>query len=115
VTGPELAAPRLAPFPFAALDAFTAEEARAERAVRAHLGRGLSMDRVHEALAELGLTAGGARPEVLLRRVRRTERPRAQDDFVGVALAHGEDGALAASVLLEVEGALAAAVARRAL
>lgn len=101
----------VAPFPFASLDVVTSHEARAERAIRAHLSQMLDLDRVREVMADLGL----GQAEVRLRRVRKTSRPRGMDDFVGIAIAHGDDATLAGSMVLELEGSLCAALARRAL
>ena len=101
----------VAPFPFASLDNVTASEARAERAIRAHLARALDLGRVKQAMSELGL----GEVDVRLRRARKTSRPRGADDFVGVALATTDDATLAGSMLLELEGALAASLTRRAL
>lgn len=101
----------IAPFPFAQLDSVTGSEARAERAIRAHLGRSLHLSKLRDAAAELGL----GDISLLLRRVRKTSRPRGADDFVGIALASVDGATLGGSLLLELEGALAASLARRAL
>jgi flagellar motor switch/type III secretory pathway protein FliN len=101
----------VSPFPFAQLDSVTASEARAERAIRAYVGRAIDLTRLRDAASDLGL----GDVELLLRRVRKTSRPRGSDDFVGVALATSDDATLGGSMLLELEGALAAALARRAL
>jgi len=101
----------VAPFPFAQLDSVSASEARAERAIRAHVSRAIDLGRLRAAAGELGL----GDVELLLRRVRKSQRPRGADDFVGVALASSDAATLGDSLLLEVEGALAASLARRAL
>jgi flagellar motor switch/type III secretory pathway protein FliN len=100
------------PFPFASLDAVTREEARAERAMRAVVAESIDLAAVARALSEI---AGGESVSVLLRRARKVTRARGADDFVGVALSARENATLADALLLEVEGALAAAVLRKTL
>ena len=99
------------PFPFAQLDSVTASEVRAERAIRAWASRVLDLSRLRAAAGELGL----GDVELLLRRVRKAARPRGADDFIGVAIATTDEATLGGSILIELEGALAAALARRAL
>ncbi len=101
----------VSPFPFAQLDSVTASEARAERAIRAWLARSIDLGRLRAAALELGL----GEVALLLRRVRKTSRPRGADDFVGVAIAVSDNATLGGAMLLELEGALAASLARRAL
>jgi flagellar motor switch/type III secretory pathway protein FliN len=100
------------PFPFASLDAVTRDEARAERAMRAFVADAIDVSAVCAALSEI---AGGETVDVLVRRVRKASRARGADDFVGIAFGTKDNASLATSVLVEVEGALAAAVLRKTL
>ncbi len=95
------------PFPFAALDALARSEveaaARMRRAVRSHV----RLDVLARTISE----AAGERVEILVRKYRRLEPSRAGAD--GVAVAFEIDGHT--PVVVEVESALAAALASRAL
>ena len=104
----------IAPFPFAQLDAVTKSEARAGRSLRAHLAHAVDLDHLERAFAELS-PGVPVRVRVLPRRVRKFSTVRGADDFVGVAFSHGESTAIGDALLLEVSGALAAALTRRAL
>ncbi len=97
----------VAPFPFAALDALSRQEveaaARMRRAVQAHV----RLDAVARTFGELV----GERADLLVRKYRRADASRTAHDAVALALGIGERTV----VLVEVESALAASVASRAL
>jgi flagellar motor switch/type III secretory pathway protein FliN len=99
------------PFPFASLDALTradvASAARLRRAVR-ELVR---IDGVAEALGELV----GQRVEIRVRRYRPIDATRGADDALGVMLAPAGERSTSRRVLIEVEGALGAAITAHAL
>lgn len=100
------------PFPFASLDGLTRADvalaARLRRFARAHV----RLESIAAALGELL----GARVEISLRRMRRLDGARGADDSVGVVVAPSDHaGSAARRVLVEVEGALGATLASRAL
>lgn len=100
----------VAPFPYGALETMTRREAtaasRLRRAARAYVDAGA----VASALAELC----EERVDVVVRRLRRAE-PRPADDAVGVMLSPVDEPSPERRVLVEAEGALAAALVTRAL
>ena len=110
----EAAPPPLLPFPWKSLEATTRAEVSALREMRRWVARHVRLDAFGLALAALV----GADVQVLVGRITRgvaRERPRAIDGGIGVVLAPAEDDAPAATALLEVEPALAAAVVARVL
>jgi len=105
------AAASVVPFRFAALEQLT----RADMATAARLRRVanelVDLRALEAALGELT----GARVAITLGRVRRLDAQRGADDAVGVVLAHAGERATGRRVLVEVEAALGATLAARAL
>lgn len=100
------------PFPFGALDALSAREAAATSRLRSVARGHVRLDAVAAALGELA----GERVDVFVRKVKGADPPRGIDDMVGVMLAPAESARTSSQrALVELEGALAAALAARAL
>jgi len=98
-------------FPWATFESLTYADAAANRALR-RWAETLTVARdVSRALHEIT----GARVDISLRRVRHAIDPRPLDGSVAVVLAGPDERSLGRGVLLEAEGALAAALVARAL
>lgn len=104
-------APVVLPFPFTTLDVLT----RADVALAARLRRVardfVDVGAIEEAVSELA----GERVRITVRRHRRLESPRGTDEAIGVVLAMPDEPAPSRRVLVEVDGALGASLASRAL
>jgi flagellar motor switch/type III secretory pathway protein FliN len=98
-------------FPWSTFESITYADAAATRALRrwgeAHSVAG----NIARALGEIT----GARVEISVRRVRHASEPRSLDGGVAVVLAGPDERSLGRGVLVEAEGALAAALVARAL
>ncbi len=99
------------PFPWATFESLTYADVAANRALRRWSASHAVAANVARALE--GVT--GARVEISLRRVRDATDPRPLDAGVALVLARPDDRSLGRGVLLEAEGALAAALVARAL
>ena len=106
-----MAAAAARPFPFASLEALTRADVASSARLR-RVARGLvRIEAVEAALGELV----GERVEIRVRRLRPIDGARGADDAIGVLLAPAGDRATSQRVLVEVEGALGASIAARAL
>jgi flagellar motor switch/type III secretory pathway protein FliN len=99
------------PFPWASFESLT----YADVAARQALGRWGESQAVARDIARALHEVTGARVEISIRRVRRAAEPRPLDGSVAVVLAGPDERSLGRGVLLEAEGALAAALVARAL
>lgn len=104
-------AAQVRPFPFAALEPLTRADARMTARLRRIARDFVDLASVEAALGELL----GERVNVRARRHHKLEAPRGADDAIGVVLAMPGERVLMRRVLLEVEGALGAALVTRAL
>jgi flagellar motor switch protein FliN/FliY len=100
----------VSPFPFSSLEAMSRAEADAAARLRRVARAYVRVDALAGALSDLT----GERVEILVRKIRRADG-RAQDDAVGVMLAAPEDRSPGRRALVDLEGALAAALVARAL
>ena len=107
MTGPGAAQP----FPFASLDALTKADVAAAARLRRVAREVVRVDAIEAAFAALL----DERVEIQVRRYRRLDAARGADDALGVMLAPAGERATSQRVLVEVEGALGAAITARAL
>jgi flagellar motor switch/type III secretory pathway protein FliN len=109
--GPTTTAASVAPFPFASLEHLTRGELAIASRLRGVAARYVAGERLATAMTELV----GEPVSLRLRGHHRLLGPRGTDDAVGVTLALPSEGDLGRRVLVEVEGALGAALVARAL
>jgi flagellar motor switch protein FliN/FliY len=105
------AAASVVPFRFAALEPLTRADVTTAARLRRVARELCDVDRFGAALGELT----GARVALRVGRIRKLEAPRGADDAFGVVLAIAGERSSERRVLVEVEGALAASLAARAL
>ncbi len=99
------------PFPFGSFEALTRADADAVARLR-RVGRTyVRVEKIADALGELVEET----VRIVLKRARRTDPARGTDDAVGVVLAPAGERATATRVLVELDGALASALAARAM
>ena len=104
-------ASHVVPFRFAALEQLTRTDVVTAARLRRVAHELVDLRAIEAALAELT----GARIGLQLGRIRRLDAPRGADDALGVVLAIAGERIAERRVLVEVEGALGATVAARAL
>ena len=99
------------PFPYASLEALTRADVVAAARLR-HVARDVvRLEGVASALGEIV----DDRVEIRVRRIRPAEPPRGADDAIGVLLAPAAERSTARRLLVEVDGALGAALTAKAL
>ena len=102
----------VAPFPFRSLEALSRAEVLGGRSLRRFARAHVRLDGVAGSLAELA----EEKVSILVRRTRRFDGARGADDSVGVMLAAADDArSHERRALIELDGALAARIASRAL
>jgi flagellar motor switch/type III secretory pathway protein FliN len=99
------------PFPFAALDALTRADVTTAARLRRVARDVVRLEAVEAALSEVV----AERVEIRVRRFRPIDAARGGDDAIGVLLAPAGDRGTSRRMLVEVEGALGAAITARAL